>query len=99
MVLVQEYADEGDLLQLTTQHDSQLSERSTIQLVLLPLLKAMYYMHSKSIIHRCDSDSVTLSQTTYYLASSITEYICALAATNKTFATTYIIRTRDIKVW
>ncbi|GAX80075.1 hypothetical protein CEUSTIGMA_g7513.t1 [Chlamydomonas eustigma] len=52
VVLVQEYADGGDLLQLLVRSGARLSERTTVQLVVKPLLKALYYLHSKSIVHR-----------------------------------------------
>ena len=52
MVLVQEYADGGDLLQLLYECGSRLSERRTVRLVIEPLLKALHYLHSLSIIHR-----------------------------------------------
>ena len=52
VVLVQEWADGGDLLQLLINSGTQLSEQSAAQLVVTPLLKAVFYLHSKSIIHR-----------------------------------------------
>jgi serine/threonine protein kinase len=56
VVLVQEFADEGDLLQLIMRSGAEtLSEQTTTHMVLTPLLRAIYYMHSKQIIHRYDS--------------------------------------------
>lgn len=52
VVLVQEYADGGDLLSLLTR-SIRLSERRTVRLVIAPLLQALLYLHSKFIIHRC----------------------------------------------
>lgn len=52
VVLVQEYADGGDLLSLLTR-SVRLSERRTVRLVIAPLLQALLYLHSKYIIHRC----------------------------------------------
>lgn len=51
-MLVQEYADGGDLLSLLTR-SIRLSERRTVRLVIAPLLQALLYLHSKFIIHRC----------------------------------------------
>ncbi len=51
MVLVMEWADGDDLLHLL-QQTIRLSERNTVALVVKPVLKALHYLHSKSIVHR-----------------------------------------------
>eukprot|EP00798_Chlamydomonas_sp_ICE-L_P012757 gene12757-16008_t len=52
VVLVQEYADGGDLLQLLLKNGSRLSERTAVTLVVQPILKAIAYLHDESIVHR-----------------------------------------------
>ena len=54
MVLVQEYADGGDLLHyLGCTSGGRLSERRAVRLVVKPLLQALNYLHNNYVIHRC----------------------------------------------
>lgn len=46
-VLVQEYADGGDLWSVITANSGRLSERLTVSLVLQPFLMALYYLHTQ----------------------------------------------------
>ena len=52
VVIVQEYADGGDLLKIMTENGMRLSESTASRMVIKPLLSALTYLHSKSIIHR-----------------------------------------------
>ncbi len=51
MVLVQEYADGGDLLHHLVQSAARLSEHQ-VKKVILSLLFALDYLHKRLIIHR-----------------------------------------------
>lgn len=61
MVLVQEYADGGDLLHyLGCTSGGRLSERRAVRLVVKPLLQALNYLHNNYIIHRCEAASCSM---------------------------------------
>jgi serine/threonine protein kinase len=48
-----EYAENGDLYSWIHKHpQKQMSEQQTMTLVMIPLLKALAYLHSKEVIHR-----------------------------------------------
>lgn len=53
VVLVQKYADGGDLLKALHHAGGRLTEHSAVSMVIQPLLSCMVYLHSKNIIHRC----------------------------------------------
>lgn len=52
MVLVQEYADGGDLYHRLRAGPQQLSEQCAANAVMQPLLGALQYLHSVGIMHR-----------------------------------------------
>jgi hypothetical protein len=52
VVIVQEYADGGDLLKIMTENNMKLYERNAASMVIEPLLEAISYLHSKGIMHR-----------------------------------------------
>ncbi|WIA10385.1 hypothetical protein OEZ85_010577 [Tetradesmus obliquus] len=52
VVMVQEYADGGDLFNLLQKYGGCLSERIAVQMVLDPFLRVLQYLHTRAIIHR-----------------------------------------------
>ena len=50
--MVLEYAEGGDLYSLMQRVGGRMAEEQTINLVLLPFLRALTYMHSRGILHR-----------------------------------------------
>ena len=52
MVLVQEYAEGGDLYRLLHKNGGRLHERQMVEMVLHPFLLALQYLHTKGIMHR-----------------------------------------------
>ena len=52
VVMVQEYADGGDLFSLLQRHGGRLSEKVAVQMVLEPFLRVLNYLHTRSIAHR-----------------------------------------------
>jgi len=52
IVLVQEYAEGGDLYRLLYKNGGRLSERQAVEMVLAPFLLAMHYLHTRGIMHR-----------------------------------------------
>ena len=53
MVLVQEYAEGGDLYRLLHRNGGRLSERQAVEMVLHPFLLSLHYLHTRGIMHRC----------------------------------------------
>ncbi|PNH08646.1 Aurora kinase A [Tetrabaena socialis] len=52
LVLVQEYAPNGDLLALMHSHGGCVDEVTVVQVVLRPLLEAVLYLHRWGVVHR-----------------------------------------------
>ena len=52
MVMVQEYADGGDLFTLLQKYGGRLGEKVAVQMVLDPVLRVLQYLHTRSIVHR-----------------------------------------------
>lgn len=52
VVLVQEYADAGDLFCMLPQLGGRMSERAAVEAVIYPLLSVVNYLHSRGIVHR-----------------------------------------------
>ena len=52
VVLVQEYAEGGDLYRLLHRNGGRLSERQAVEMVLHPFLLALHYQHTRGIMHR-----------------------------------------------
>lgn len=52
MVLVQECAEGGDLHTFLRKYQTVLPERRVVQMVLIPLLQALQYLHARGIVHR-----------------------------------------------
>eukprot|EP00775_Hariotina_reticulata_P011671 gene11671-11814_t len=52
VVMVQEYANGGDLFNLLQKYGGCLSERIAVQMVLDPFLRVLQYLHTRAIIHR-----------------------------------------------
>eukprot|EP00195_Chlamydomonas_chlamydogama_P005012 CAMPEP_0202904904 /NCGR_PEP_ID=MMETSP1392-20130828/31716_1 /ASSEMBLY_ACC=CAM_ASM_000868 /TAXON_ID=225041 /ORGANISM="Chlamydomonas chlamydogama, Strain SAG 11-48b" /LENGTH=588 /DNA_ID=CAMNT_0049592773 /DNA_START=178 /DNA_END=1944 /DNA_ORIENTATION=- len=52
VVLVQEYADSGDLFLLLHRYGGKLPERTAVELVLYPFLLVLNYLHQNCIVHR-----------------------------------------------
>ncbi|KAI8465173.1 MAG: serine/threonine protein kinase [Monoraphidium minutum] len=52
VVMVQEYADGGDLFSLLQKYGGRLSERVAVSLVLEPFLRVLQYLHTRGIVHR-----------------------------------------------
>jgi serine/threonine protein kinase len=51
--MVLEYAEGGDLFDVLFRTDSRrMSEKAATQMVLHPLLRALYYLHIRGIVHR-----------------------------------------------
>ncbi len=53
VVLVQEYAEGGDLYRQLHKNGGRLSERQAVEMVLHPFLLALHYLHTRGIMHRC----------------------------------------------
>lgn len=51
-MLVQEYAEGGDLYRLLHRNGGRLSERQAVEMVLHPFLLALHYLHTRGIMHR-----------------------------------------------
>ncbi|GIL69430.1 hypothetical protein Vretimale_13537 [Volvox reticuliferus] len=52
VILVQEYAEGGDLYRLLHKNGGRLSERQAVEMVLHPFLLALHYLHTRGIMHR-----------------------------------------------
>jgi len=52
VVLVQEYAEGGDLYRLLHKNGGRLSERQAVEMVLHPFLLSLHYLHTHGIMHR-----------------------------------------------
>ncbi|GBF96843.1 aurora protein [Raphidocelis subcapitata] len=52
VVMVQEFADGGDLFALLQKHGGRLGERVAVSLVLEPFLRVLQYLHTRGIAHR-----------------------------------------------
>lgn len=52
VVLVQEYAEGGDLYRLLHKNGGRLSERQAVEMVLHPFLLSLHYLHTRGIMHR-----------------------------------------------
>mmetsp|Transcript_6214 Transcript_6214/g.13563 ORF Transcript_6214/g.13563 Transcript_6214/m.13563 type:complete len:537 (+) Transcript_6214:103-1713(+) len=52
LVLVQEWAGRGNLLRVMQSYGGKLPETKAINLVLVPLLRCLQYLHDQGIIHR-----------------------------------------------
>lgn len=52
VVLVQEYAENGDLYRLLHKNGGRLAERQAVEMVLAPFLHALHYLHTRGIMHR-----------------------------------------------
>lgn len=51
--LVLEYCAQGDLFQELHRKTGRMSESVTVQKVLAPFLRALRFLHSRGIVHRC----------------------------------------------
>lgn len=52
VVLVEEYAEGGDLFSLIEKSGGRLPERAAASLVIAPLLRALQYLHGHGLLHR-----------------------------------------------
>lgn len=52
VVMVQEFAEGGDLYTVLRQCGGRLKEQQAVDLVLRPFLNALKYMHDNGIVHR-----------------------------------------------
>jgi hypothetical protein len=52
VVMVQEYADGGDLFSLLQKYGGRLGEKVAVQMVLDPFLRVLQYLHTRGIVHR-----------------------------------------------
>jgi len=52
VVIVQEFAEQGDLLRMLKRYGGTLPERVAVNEVLRPLLHALTYMHGRGVVHR-----------------------------------------------
>lgn len=52
IVLVQEYAEGGDLFAFMSRQAGRMTERMAVSLVLQPFLAALHYLHTAGIAHR-----------------------------------------------
>lgn len=52
VVMVQEYAEGGDLYRLLHRNGGRLSERQAVEMVLHPFLLSLHYLHTRGIMHR-----------------------------------------------
>ena len=52
VVLVQEYAEGGDLYRLLHRNGGRLGERQAVEMVLHPFLLSLHYLHTRGIMHR-----------------------------------------------
>ncbi|KAG1671714.1 hypothetical protein FOA52_007506 [Chlamydomonas sp. UWO 241] len=52
VVLVQEYAESGDLFMLLHRYGGKLPEKTAVELVLHPFLCVLKYLHANAIVHR-----------------------------------------------
>ncbi|KAG1654074.1 hypothetical protein FOA52_012056 [Chlamydomonas sp. UWO 241] len=52
IVMVQEFADGGDLFSLLARHGGSMPERTSVELVLAPFLQVLNYLHQHSVVHR-----------------------------------------------
>ncbi|KAG2422617.1 hypothetical protein HXX76_010398 [Chlamydomonas incerta] len=52
VVMVQEFADGGDLFTLLHRYGGRMPERQAVEMVLQPCLKVLHYLHEQGILHR-----------------------------------------------
>ncbi|KAG2494233.1 hypothetical protein HYH03_007588 [Edaphochlamys debaryana] len=52
VVMVQEFADGGDLFTLLHRYGGRMPERQAVEMVLAPCLKVLLYLHEQGILHR-----------------------------------------------
>ncbi|KAG2450867.1 hypothetical protein HYH02_004700 [Chlamydomonas schloesseri] len=52
VVMVQEFADGGDLFTLLHRYGGRMPERQAVEMVLQPCLKVLMYLHEQGILHR-----------------------------------------------
>ncbi|GFR50550.1 hypothetical protein Agub_g12824 [Astrephomene gubernaculifera] len=52
VVMVQEFADGGDLFTLLHRYGGRMPERQAVEMVLLPCLRVLLYLHEQGILHR-----------------------------------------------
>ncbi|PNH06396.1 putative spindle assembly checkpoint kinase [Tetrabaena socialis] len=52
VVMVQEFADGGDLFTLLHRYGGRMPERQAVEMVLLPCLRVLVYLHEQGILHR-----------------------------------------------
>lgn len=51
-ILIQEFANSGDLFSLLVKSGAKLPERTATELVVRPLLRGIQYLHSRGVVHR-----------------------------------------------
>ena len=80
MVLVVEWAGRGNLLRFMQKQGGSLTEAKAVNLVLMPLLSALFYLHSQGIVHRdikpencLFDDDMVLKMADFGLSVDITE--------------------------
>ncbi|EFJ46307.1 hypothetical protein VOLCADRAFT_32501, partial [Volvox carteri f. nagariensis] len=52
VVMVQEFADGGDLFTLLHRYGGRMPERQAVEMVLQPCLRVLLYLHEQGILHR-----------------------------------------------
>ncbi|GAX74903.1 hypothetical protein CEUSTIGMA_g2349.t1 [Chlamydomonas eustigma] len=52
VVLVQEFADSGDLFLLLHRYGGKLPEKTAVEMILHPFLKVLTYLHQNCVVHR-----------------------------------------------
>ncbi|PNH09977.1 Serine/threonine-protein kinase Aurora-3, partial [Tetrabaena socialis] len=76
VVLVQEYAEGGDLYRLLHKNGGRLSERQAVEMVLHPFLLALHYLHMRGIMHSVDRIMHSVPEFPAKVSEFAKDFIC-----------------------
>ena len=80
LVLVQEYAARGDLYGIHRAMNRRMTEQQLTELVLVPFVDALSYLHARGICHRGGCGVEGLGQHEYFQGQSISSCLCCAGA-------------------